>query len=66
MVSSEQAQIFGETVMVALRRRSTKRRRFTITELARRIGYARETVSRAINRGEFPEVQREIAQYLGL
>ena len=62
----EQAQSFSEAVVVAMRRRSRRGRRFTITELARRLGYARETISRAINHGEFPEVQKAIAEYLGL
>lgn len=66
MQSAEQAQTFAEAVVVAMRRRSTAKRRFTITELARRLGYRRETVSRAINQNEFPEVRRAIAQFLGL
>lgn len=63
LADAEQAQSFSERVIIAMRRR---RPRLTVTLLAKKLGYARETVSRAINQGEFPEVQAAIAAYLGL
>lgn len=67
MPATEQAQNFRETVAIELmRRRHDRRRPGNITELAQSVGYARETVSRALNRDEFPAVRRKIATYLRL
>ncbi|HRJ47466.1 MAG TPA: hypothetical protein PKY38_08905 [Opitutaceae bacterium] len=53
--------------MVELRRRRhAGRRPATITGLAEALGYTRETVSRALNQGEFPEVSERIRTYLKL
>lgn len=60
---TEQAQNFSDRVILALRRRKP---RMTITDLAKKIGKTRETVSRAINQNEFPEVQAAIAAKLGI
>lgn len=67
MPSKEQAQNFGDAVTLALRaNRRAGRKPGTITELAKAITYTRETVSRALNQGEFPEVRTRIARCLGL
>ena len=42
------------------------RRGLTITELAYRIGYPRNTVSMAIHRPGFPKVKAKIKRSLGL
>lgn len=61
MTSAKQAESFRLAAYTAI-----KARRTTITAVAASIGYARETVSRAINHNEFPEVQTAIAKALGL
>lgn len=38
----------------------------TVSELARSLGYHRNTVSRAIHRGCFPRVRKAVARALGL
>jgi hypothetical protein len=52
---------FGLQVRIALLRRGE-----TITQLAARLGYARNTVSMAINHGVFQPVRARIRQELGL
>lgn len=67
MPSKEQAQNFGDAVTLALRaNRRARRKPGSITELAGEIACARETVSRALNQNEFPEVRARIARCLGL
>jgi len=64
MAHTEQAENFRLAVLDALQRRPRRQR--SIAWLARRIGKTRPTVSRAINRGEFPEVQRRIVSALSI
>jgi lambda repressor-like predicted transcriptional regulator len=63
--AEEQAQSFAEQAVLALGRlRRAKKKPGSIAALARDLGYRRETVSRAINQNEFPEVRRRIAHRL--
>lgn len=64
MRATEQAETFRLRVMEALVRRPRGER--SIAWLARRVGFRRETVSRAVNRGAFPNVQQAIRETLGL
>lgn len=64
MSAAKQAESFRLAVMAALQRRPRHQR--SITWLARRLSRARSTVSRAINRGEFPSVQQAIKAVLDL
>lgn len=64
MPAIEQAETFRLRVMEALVRRPQGQR--SITWLARRVGFRRETVSRAVNQGAFPNVQQAIRAVLGL
>lgn len=67
MLTKEQAQNFSEQVTLALlRNRRAGRSPASITALARQIGCARETVSRALNRDEFPTIRAQISTVLGL
>ena len=67
MPTAEQAQNFPEAVALELmRRRRAGKKPGTITELADAIGYARPTVSRALNQDEFPAVREAIARRLRL
>ena len=52
---------FALSVRIALLRRGQ-----TLTELASMLGYARNTVSLAVNHGLFKEVRRRIMEELGL
>lgn len=52
---------FATEVKIALLRRGD-----TLTHLALRLGYARNTLSLAINKGLFPRVQRQIREALDL
>ena len=52
---------FATAVRIAL-----VHRRMTVTELAARLGYARNTVSLAINQGLFRDVRRRIQEELSL
>lgn len=64
MPATKQAESFRLAVIGALARRPQGER--SITWLAGKIGFRRETVSRAINRGEFPNVQAEVGKTLKL
>lgn len=65
MALVKQAESFRVAVKDTLERRARSGER-TVAWLARAIGFRRETVSRAINRGEFPNVQSAIRAKLGL
>lgn len=57
------AQAFSYEVKRAL---LTHQRFTTLSEVARSLGYHRNTVSRAVNHGCFPRVRKQVARTLGI
>ncbi len=60
-LQTKQAERFRQTAKLAL-----IRRRKSIRALAAELGRPRESVSRAINRGEFPRLRQKIAEALAI
>ena len=56
-------EVFSLAVKTAL---LTHPRFTTVADLARSLGYHRNTVSRCINRGTMPRVRKDITRLLGL
>ena len=61
MAAAGNQDLFSYRVKVALLERG-----MTVTALAKQLGRARETVSRAIHHGKFPRVQASIKKALSL